>query len=119
VQRLFSTFPNQWPGLGLLVLRLAAGLSLIEVEHATSMLGDVGTLLIRFAGLAIALLLVVGFATPLAGAGIAVLQIGLMILESRYRLPAVVDTALGVAVALLGPGAWSLDAEIFGRKRIV
>jgi putative oxidoreductase len=26
--------------------------------------------------------------------------------------------ALGVALAMLGPGAWSLDARLFGRKRI-
>jgi hypothetical protein len=32
---------------------------------------------------------------------------------------AVIATALGVALAMLGPGAWSLDARAFGRKRIV
>jgi uncharacterized membrane protein YphA (DoxX/SURF4 family) len=26
---------------------------------------------------------------------------------------------LGLALAMLGPGAWSLDARVFGRKRIV
>ena len=26
--------------------------------------------------------------------------------------------ALGVVLAMLGPGAWSLDARLFGRKRI-
>jgi uncharacterized membrane protein YphA (DoxX/SURF4 family) len=26
--------------------------------------------------------------------------------------------ALGIALAMLGPGAWSVDARLFGRKRI-
>ena len=26
--------------------------------------------------------------------------------------------ALGAALAMLGPGAWSVDARLFGRKRI-
>jgi uncharacterized membrane protein YphA (DoxX/SURF4 family) len=30
-----------------------------------------------------------------------------------------VAAALGLALAMLGPGAWSLDARVFGRKRIV
>jgi len=26
--------------------------------------------------------------------------------------------ALGAALAMVGPGAWSIDARLFGRKRI-
>jgi hypothetical protein len=40
-------------------------------------------------------------------------------LDGRYNSSAVISTALGVALAMLGPGAWSLDARVFGRKRIV
>ena len=29
LQRLFSTFPNSWPGFGLLLLRLGVGIALI------------------------------------------------------------------------------------------
>jgi uncharacterized membrane protein YphA (DoxX/SURF4 family) len=31
----------------------------------------------------------------------------------------VVAAAAGLALAMLGPGAWSLDARLFGRKRII
>ena len=30
----------------------------------------------------------------------------------------IVLAALGVALAMIGPGAWSVDARLFGRKRI-
>jgi putative oxidoreductase len=119
VQRLFSTFPNAWPGFGLLILRLAAGASLIGVAYVGSGLGDTFSLLLRCVLLALAALLVVGFGTPFVAAGEAAIQVGIMVLEHRYSSPALLAAALGVGLAMLGPGAWSLDAQIFGRKRLV
>jgi putative oxidoreductase len=119
VQRLFSTFPNSWPGMGLLILRLAAGFSLLGVDYMTSGLGAVATALLACVALAVAVLLLLGFGTPIAAVGEAVIQVGIMTLDRRYSSLAVTATALGVALAMLGPGAWSLDARVFGRKRIV
>jgi hypothetical protein len=31
----------------------------------------------------------------------------------------VIDSAVGLALAMLGPASWSLDARLFGRKRII
>jgi hypothetical protein len=31
---------------------------------------------------------------------------------------AVIPAVLGVALAMIGPGAWSIDARLFGRKHI-
>jgi putative oxidoreductase len=118
VQRLFSTFPNSWPGAGLFILRLAAGFSLLGVDM-TSGLGDVTTVLLRCVAIAAAVLLLLGFGTPFAAVGEAVIQVGIMTLDGRYNSSAVISTALGAALAMLGPGAWSLDARVFGRKRIV
>ena len=119
VQRLFSTFPNSWPGAGLLILRVAAGFSLLGVDYMTSGLGDAATVLFRCVALTVAVLLVLGFGTPFAAVGEAVIQVGIMALDGRYNSSAVISTALGVALAMLGPGAWSLDARVFGRIRIV
>jgi uncharacterized membrane protein YphA (DoxX/SURF4 family) len=105
--------------MGLLILRLAAGFSLLGVDYVTSGLGDIAPVLLRCVALAVAVLLLLGFGTPLAGVGDAVIQIGIMALDRRYNSSAVIATALGVALAMLGPGAWSLDARVFGRKRIV
>ena len=105
--------------MGLLVVRLAAALSLVGVEHMTSGLGDTATLLLRCLALAVAVLLLLGFGTPFAAVGAALLQIAIMILDGHYNSSATVAAALGVGLALLGPGAWSVDAWLFGRKRIV
>jgi uncharacterized membrane protein YphA (DoxX/SURF4 family) len=119
VQRLFSTFPNSWPGVGLLILRVAAGCSLLGADQMTGGLGDVALALLRCVAFAIAALLLLGFGTPFAAVGEALIQVGIMALDHRFNSSAAIATALGVALAMLGPGAWSLDARVFGRKRIV
>jgi putative oxidoreductase len=86
------------------------------------MLGDLGNaaaLFLRSASLVVAVLLLIGLATPVTGAIVAAIQIGVMIAEKRYDSSFMVAAALGMALAMLGPGAWSLDARVFGRKRIV
>jgi putative oxidoreductase len=119
VQRLFSTFPNSWPGAGLLILRCAAVYALFGVDFASSGFGDVATMLLGFVVFGIAGFLILGFGTPFAAIGQAVSQVGVLVQDQRYDSSLVVATALGLALAMLGPGAWSLDAMVFGRKRIV
>jgi putative oxidoreductase len=119
VQRLFSTFPNSWPGAGLLILRIAAGFFLVGVWTVAGDLGDSAALIIRCASLVVGVLLLIGLATPVAAIIEAAIQVGLMVLEKRYDPSSIVAAALGLALAMLGPGAWSLDARVFGRKRIV
>jgi putative oxidoreductase len=65
--------------------------------------------------------LLVGLWTPLMGTLVALNEFWSAL--SRYSLPRqetwthVFLAALSVCVALLGPGAWSIDAHLFGRKR--
>jgi putative oxidoreductase len=81
--------------------------------------GGTAALVVRCAALVVALLLLIGLATPVAGISEAAIQVGLMILDKRYDSSSMMAAALGLALAMLGPGAWSLDARAFGRKRIV
>jgi uncharacterized membrane protein YphA (DoxX/SURF4 family) len=119
VRRLFSTFARGWPGVGLLVLRVAAGSSLIA--RAILVLGNTLTFEIGFFQLFIAtagLLLIIGLWTPVVATVMVLLELWRII--SRHGDPAsdILLCALAFAIALLGPGAWSVDARLFGWKRI-
>jgi putative oxidoreductase len=114
VQRLFSTFPNSWPGIGLLILRFATGLSLAAVD-----LADTASVLARYVAGGVAVLIWIGLWTPLAAVAAAAIQIIVIILGQQFNLSLLVFVALGLSLAMLGPGAWSFDARLFGRKRII
>jgi putative oxidoreductase len=119
VQRLFSTFARGWPGVGLLLLRVAAGSSLIA--RSILVLGNIPTFGTGFFQLFIAaagLLLIAGLWTPVVAAVMVLLELWRMI--SRHGDPAtdILLCTLALAIALLGPGAWSVDARLFGWKRI-
>jgi putative oxidoreductase len=119
MQRLFSTFPNSWPGLGLLILRFAAGLSLAAVAHVAGDLAVVGSLYARCVVGGVAILICIGLWTPLAAIAGSAIQVILITFSHRFELSLVISAAVGLSLALLGPGAWSFDARLFGRKRII
>jgi putative oxidoreductase len=123
VQRLFSNFANGWPGVGLLLLRLLTGTILIRfgIDHV----GGVPQLLmvtLQMIGVAAALLLVLGLLTPVAGtlAALAKLWIAVARFSSYSSDPwtPLAQAILAGALAMIGPGAWSIDARLFGRKHI-
>jgi putative oxidoreductase len=63
-------------------------------------------------------LLIVGFWTPIAGAIMALSELCLLLFPFSNASMHLVLAALGAALTMLGPGAWSVDARLFGRKRI-
>ena len=65
-----------------------------------------------------AALLLVGLWTPVAGVLMAVVELCLVFSHTADPWMHVRVGALGAALAMLGPGAWSADAHLFGRKRI-
>ena len=67
----------------------------------------------------IACLLWLGLCTPLAAALEALMQVTTIALGRDLDEAAAIDIALGIGLTMLGPGAWSLDAALFGRKRII
>jgi putative oxidoreductase len=62
--------------------------------------------------------LLVGLWTPAAGVLLAVAELCLTFSHPIDPWRHILLGALGVALAMLGPGAWSVDARLFGRKRI-
>jgi putative oxidoreductase len=119
VQRLFSTFPNSWPGLGLLMLRFATGLSLAAVTDVAGDLADTASLLARCVVGGVAVLIWIGLWTPFAAVTGAAIQIIVITFGHPCNLSLRTFAAVGLSLALLGPGAWSIDARLFGRKRII
>ena len=119
MQRLFSTFPNSWPGAGLLILRFATGLSLVAVAHVAGDLADEASLLARCVVGGVAVLIWIGLWTPLAAVAGAAIQIIVITFGHQFNLSSVVFAAVGLSLAMLGPGAWSFDARLFGRKRLI
>ena len=124
LQRLFSTFPNSWPGVGLLLLRLGVGVALIDLG-IRGLFGAVGvpiTVPRDFIEAGGGIFLLAGLWTPVMGALIAIdeLWIAFSLNSSQpdSRLIHMFLAVLTAGVAMLGPGAWSIDGHIFGRKRI-
>jgi hypothetical protein len=130
LQRLFSTFPSGRPGVALLLLRTALGgiavsLGALELTGLTERTPVVcivsGLFLLSGAGL------IVGFLTPLVSllAGVSVLCIAFAWIPGPPlgSLGAILVTLLmiiiAIGIALLGPGAFSVDGHLFGRREIV
>jgi len=118
LQRLFSNFANGWPGRGLLFQRalIAVVLTNCVVSRLTKAPWSAAFPELIAAGLGIFILL--GLWTPFAGTLVGLTE-GWILLSrpSGSWIPLIVAT-LGVTLAMIGPGAWSVDAQLFGRKRI-
>jgi hypothetical protein len=129
LQRLFSAFPNGYPGGGLFLLRFVVALNAAaegifilyspDREISSWCLGGLAIL----TGASV----LMGFLTPICG-GLAAAG-NLIIIFGR--LPATQTPALAISIAhlnlaiisialvLLGPGAFSFDARQFGRREII
>jgi uncharacterized membrane protein YphA (DoxX/SURF4 family) len=62
--------------------------------------------------------LMAGLWTPIAGTFLAIVEIWIVLFQggrAEIHLPL---AALGVSLVMLGPGAFSVDGRLFGRKRI-
>jgi putative oxidoreductase len=71
-------------------------------------------LIAAFAGV----LLLLGLWTPLAGITIAIVGVWAFFASSAYSLTAIMVAVLGATVAMIGPGMWSIDARLYGRKHL-
>jgi putative oxidoreductase len=112
-------FVRGWEGIGLLLIRLACGGVLVS-EAVTRIRGTptsksfVYIALLTPAGLAV----LAGYWTRIAGAGAAALQVSLLALGEGNALVHSLLATLGAALALMGSGAWSVDARLSGWRRI-
>jgi uncharacterized membrane protein YphA (DoxX/SURF4 family) len=130
LQKLFSAFPGGWPGLGLLLLRIAVASHLI-VDGLRSFdapdLSGLPAWPLAMVAILLGTALLIGFLTPLAGTAstLGYLALGFSQLAATHiDKPNDISTffcfaVISLALTLLGPGAASLDARLFGRREIV
>jgi putative oxidoreductase len=119
LQRLFSTFANGWPGFGLLIQRLVLGIALLY--HGIALLRGYPTvepIVPELTGSVLGLFILAGLWTPAVGALVAVVQVWIALACAGDKSVVIILAALGGTLAMIGPGAWSIDARLFGRKYI-
>jgi hypothetical protein len=127
LRRLYSSFPGSLPGVGLLLLRITIGIGLLIQASAwliESQTSGNGMWAPGLLALIIGTSFILGFLTPLAGSVSALVGIAMRLLNPEWSssltsLLGVNPLAMVIAITLLGPGAFSLDAYFFGRRRII
>lgn len=119
VQRLFSMFPPGLPGVALLLLRLSVAGALLFDGYAHMAALPAWVL---GAAILISLVVSVGYLTPIVAAS-ALACHALIWFAAGVGSGAVTPTVIlaldALALALLGPGAYSLDSRRFGRRLVV
>jgi uncharacterized membrane protein YphA (DoxX/SURF4 family) len=113
-----STFADRLPSHGLLILRVIVAAALIarfvQFIHGASLQTVAPHVIAAAAGLFV----LFGFWTPVGAAVLAICEILIGFSQNHDPWLSVLLASIGVALALLGPGTWSVDARRSGWKRI-
>jgi hypothetical protein len=115
MQRLLGTFPNRSAGLALLILRLAVAAALMTGAGLCP--GPETEVLLGLSRVA-AVLIMVGWYTPLAAVSAALVSL-CTFWVCREPGVSTLMIAILIAIGLLGAGAYSVDARLYGRRRLV
>ena len=117
MQRLFSFFPTGTPGVALVVLRSVVAITIIVDVCKPSILSF--SIPIEAFVVLVGLSLFMGFLTPYCAALSCLIELAFLlttVTPNRFQLGMSALTA--AAAAVLGPGAYSFDARLFGRQLI-
>jgi len=100
-------------------MRLVIGSALV-VRAASRLWLDppLNVTIVAVLSLAAGILLIAGLWTPIAGTSVALIEVWKMIMLPGDKWVWLLLGTAGAALAMLGPGLWSIDARLFGWKRI-
>jgi hypothetical protein len=115
VQRLFSMFPTGMAGAALFVLRFAVVASLLV--DGTAHWALVTSAWILSVLVLVGIFLCLGLLTPYCAVLGCLIQLGVLLLTgSQNTFDLVISILNSGVLAVLGPGAYSIDARLFGRR---
>ena len=119
MQRLYPMFPFGWPGRGLLLLRLGI-VAILTHDGIRAWMGapQRESTAPQVVAAITGVFLLVGLWTPVAGAIVALSEIWIVLTGAAHPQSTILLATQGVALAFLGPGSLSIDARLFGRKRL-
>ena len=118
MRRLYSTFAGGGPGIALLLMRLVVG-AVVLWRASPGLSSGPPLQIVASASLALAaLLLIAGLWTPVAGAVVAVVAIVEILTTGELLNGRLLAATIAGALTMLGPGRLSIDARLFGWKRI-
>lgn len=115
--RLFWTFPDGLPGIGLLVMRVVLALSLISLCVANWPAETLPSMLCAAESLS-AILLLAGFLTPVGSACASGIELWRAYSNPSDAFAHVLLATIAASLTLIGPGASSVDARVFGWRRL-
>ncbi len=116
--RFLSRYPDGTTGIALVLLRLAcAWIAVLAIARLPFLHFSANASIIVAAAFGLALEL--GFGTRIVAFALAAAAIATAIMTgSEFALTMMARACACVALGLLGPGAYSIDANVFGRRII-
>jgi uncharacterized membrane protein YphA (DoxX/SURF4 family) len=112
-------FPYGWPGRGLLLLRLGV-VAILTHDGLRSWMGapQRESNALQVVAAITGVFLLVGLWTPVAGAIVALSEIWIVLTGTTHPQSTILLATQVIALVFLGPGSLSIDARMFGRKRL-